>query len=141
MELLGKSKDELREMFVAMGEPGYRGGQVYHALYAERKFELGQITTWAVAGSRDRLAAETTITMPVVKQRFQSRDGSVRYLFELAGTEKEGINSDGTQGPREETKLSVQSIGRVQCLCPASGRQSSSAFPRRRGVRWIAGFA
>ena len=37
MELLGKSKNELRDFCVALGEPAYRGGQIYHALYAERK--------------------------------------------------------------------------------------------------------
>jgi len=37
MELLGKSKEELREFCVALGEPAFRGAQIYHALYSERK--------------------------------------------------------------------------------------------------------
>ena len=49
MELLGKSKDELRAMCVAMGEPAYRGGQIYHALYAERKFDLASMTNLPAA--------------------------------------------------------------------------------------------
>ena len=44
MELLGKSKEELREICAAMGEPAYRGGQIYHALYAERKFSFEEMT-------------------------------------------------------------------------------------------------
>ena len=42
-ELLGKSKEELRAFCVALGEPAFRGAQIYHALYSERKFDLAQI--------------------------------------------------------------------------------------------------
>jgi len=118
MELLGKSKDELREMCVAMEEPGYRGGQIYHALYVERKFEVGQFTNLP-AGLRARLAAEATITMPVVKQRFASRDGSVRYLFELAGKEKEEIDAEGRE---KRTTLRPASVEAV--FMPSEGRQT-----------------
>jgi 23S rRNA (adenine2503-C2)-methyltransferase len=118
MELLGKSKAELREMCVAMGEPGYRGGQIYHALYAERKFEVERITNLP-AGLRARLAAEATITMPVVKQRFESRDGSVRYLFELAEKEKEGIDTEGREKKRTLRPASVEAV-----FMPSEGRQT-----------------
>src|SRR5882672_6776910 len=83
MELLGKSKEELREFCVALGEPAFRGAQIYHALYAERKFDMGQITNLPVA-LRERLAREARVTLPEVKQRFSSSDGSVRYLLALA---------------------------------------------------------
>jgi 23S rRNA (adenine2503-C2)-methyltransferase len=88
MELLGKSKESLREFCVTLGEPAYRGGQIYHALYAERKFAIARMTNLPAA-LRERLAKETRITLPEVKQRFTSADGSVRYLFALtAGEEK-----------------------------------------------------
>ena len=85
MELLGKSEEELREFCAALGEPAYRGGQIYHALYAERKFDFTQMTNLPSA-LRERLAKEAKITLPVVKQRFVSADESVRYLFALANT-------------------------------------------------------
>src|SRR6267143_448827 len=87
MELLGKSKEELREFCVALGEPAFRGAQVYHALYAERKFDVAQITNLPAA-LRERLAKEAQITLPEVKQQFASADGSVRYLFGLGNTEE-----------------------------------------------------
>src|SRR5229473_633881 len=88
MELLGKSKEGLREFCVTLGEPAYRGGQIYHALYAERKFAVARMTNLRTA-LRERLAKEARITLPEVKQRFTSADGSVRYLFTLtAGEEK-----------------------------------------------------
>jgi 23S rRNA (adenine2503-C2)-methyltransferase len=86
-ELLGKSKEELREFCVALGEPAFRGAQIYHALYSERKFDVRQITNLPAA-LRERLAREAHVSLPEVKQKFASADGSVRYLFELPGTEE-----------------------------------------------------
>src|SRR5580658_3126696 len=123
MELLGKSKDELREVCVAMGEPAYRGGQIYHALYAERKLDLGQMTNLPAA-LRERLAANSTISLPVVKQRFTSTDGSVRYLFELGTREKTlnaeiRENAEGTEKSRPLRAASVEAV-----FMPSDGRQT-----------------
>jgi 23S rRNA (adenine2503-C2)-methyltransferase len=82
VELLGKSKDELRALCAEMGQPAYRGGQLYHALYAERKFDVAQMSNLPAA-FRERLLQETTVTLPEIRQRFCSADGSVRYLFGL----------------------------------------------------------
>src|SRR2546422_4345656 len=87
MELLGKSKEELREFCVALGEPAFRGAQIYHALYSERKVDVGQITNLPAA-LRERLSKEARITLPQVKQRFASTDGSIRYLFALPSSEE-----------------------------------------------------
>jgi 23S rRNA (adenine2503-C2)-methyltransferase len=88
MELLGQSKQELRDFCVSLGEPAYRGAQIYHALYAERKFTPAAMTNLPAA-LRERLAAEARITLPTVRQRYASQDGSVRYLFALSAAEKE----------------------------------------------------
>src|ERR1700676_974619 len=117
MELLGKSKAELREMCAAMGEPAYRGGQIYHALYAERKFDLAQITNLPAA-VRERMAKEATITLPVVKQRFASTDGSVRYLFSLAEASKEENGDFNAEGPEVTEK--IRGGGKSRALRPAS---------------------
>jgi 23S rRNA (adenine2503-C2)-methyltransferase len=130
MELLGKSKNELREMCAAMGEPAYRGGQIYHALYAERKFDLTQMTNLPAA-LRARLAREATIRLPVVKQRFASSDGSVRYLFRLAEsakTENGDFNREGAEDPRKSggagkhKALEAASVEAV--FMPSDGRQT-----------------
>src|SRR3989475_10293067 len=86
-ELLGKSKEELREFCVALGEPAFRGAQIYHALYSERKVDVGQITNLPAA-LRERLSKEARVTLPEVNERFASTDGSVRYLFGLPGGEE-----------------------------------------------------
>jgi 23S rRNA (adenine2503-C2)-methyltransferase len=86
MELLGKTREELRAYCQSLGEPAYRGAQIYHALYAERNLELAGMTSLPAA-LREKLAAEAKISLPVVRQRYASSDGSVRYLFGLGATE------------------------------------------------------
>jgi 23S rRNA (adenine2503-C2)-methyltransferase len=108
MELLGKSIEELREFCAALDEPAYRGRQIYHALYAERKFDFERMTNLPAA-LRNRLAKEARITLPEVKQRFISGDGSVRYLFSLTAGE-------------EKTNTRAASVEAV--FMPSEGRQT-----------------
>jgi 23S rRNA (adenine2503-C2)-methyltransferase len=82
VELLGKSLDELRAVLESLGEPSYRGAQIYHALYGERRSDFAAMTNLPVA-LRRRLAAEARITLPQIVRRYQSSDGSVRYLLAL----------------------------------------------------------
>jgi 23S rRNA (adenine2503-C2)-methyltransferase len=129
MELLGKSKEELREFCAKLGAPAYRGAQIYHALYAERKFDVRQMTNLPTA-LRERLLKEARITLPEVKQRFTSADGSVRYLFGLRGVEEKEFNAENTEGTEDIEKsrnrsrhprlpTSVEAV-----FMPSEGRQT-----------------
>jgi 23S rRNA (adenine2503-C2)-methyltransferase len=82
MNLLGKSPDELRAFLESLGEPAYRGAQIYHALYAERRFDLAAMTNLPAA-LRERLQRETAIALPQILRRYRSRDGTVRYVLSL----------------------------------------------------------
>ncbi len=82
IELLGKSAEELRALAEGFGEPAYRGDQIYLALYAERQFDVPQMTNLPAA-LRERIALEATIRLPRITRRYQSSDGSIRYLFSL----------------------------------------------------------
>jgi 23S rRNA (adenine2503-C2)-methyltransferase len=108
MELLGKSRDELRVYCQALSEPSYRGAQIYHALYAELRLDVAAMTNLP-ATLRTKLAAEATITLPVVKQRYTSADGSVRYLF-------------GLSAPDEQPRMRPAAVEAV--LMPSEGRQT-----------------
>src|SRR6266850_3969543 len=131
MELLGKSKEELREFCVALGEPAFRGAQIYHALYSERKFNLAQITNLPAA-LRERLAKEARVTLPEVKQRFASADGSVRYLFGLGSTEEsKRPNAEDAESTEYTEKNKREGAGRLQkpasveaVFMPSDGRQT-----------------
>jgi 23S rRNA (adenine2503-C2)-methyltransferase len=131
MELLGKSKEELREYCLALGEPAFRGAQIYHALYSERKFDVRQITNLPAA-LRERLAKQARVTLPEVKQRFASADGSVRYLFGLGDAEKvKTFSTEITENTEFAGKSGEEKIGRLQkpasveaVFMPSEGRQT-----------------
>src|SRR5207244_3654404 len=129
VELLGKSKEELRALCMMLGEPAYRSVQVYHALYAERTFEFARMTNLPVT-VRERLEKEARITLPEVQQRFVSSDGSVRYLFGLSGSEEKTFNAEDTE-KRESTKKSGEKSARAKpavavetVFMPSEGRQT-----------------
>ncbi len=82
VELLEKSAAEVRALMVSLGEPTYRGAQIYHALYAERRFDFVAMTNLP-AGLRARLAQEARVGVPRIIKRYHSADGSVRYLLAL----------------------------------------------------------
>jgi 23S rRNA (adenine2503-C2)-methyltransferase len=108
MELLGKSREELQEYCTALGEPAYRGGQIYHALYAERKFDIGGFTNLPKA-LREKLLQAAKVTLPAVRQRYESSDGSVRYLYALSA-------------PEEHTRMKAAAVEAV--FMPSEGRQT-----------------
>jgi 23S rRNA (adenine2503-C2)-methyltransferase len=86
VNLLGKSPDELREFVRALGEPAYRGDQIYHALYAERRFDLAAMSNLP-APLRERLAREAVIALPQIVGQYRSSDGTVRYVLELPASD------------------------------------------------------
>jgi len=110
LELLGKSREELRAYSKALGEPAYRGDQIYHWLYGEREFACARMSNLP-ATLREKLEREATITLPEVRQRYVSADGSVRYLLGLpAGEEK------SPQRPAAVEAVFMPSEGR-QTIC------------------------
>jgi 23S rRNA (adenine2503-C2)-methyltransferase len=109
-DLLGRSRDDLRALLTEMGEPAYRGAQLYHALYVERRFDFSAMSNLSDA-LRERLALEFAISIPEISQRFRSSDGSVRYLLNLA-------DSIGAEQAR-------RSAARVEAVfMPSEGRQT-----------------
>jgi 23S rRNA (adenine2503-C2)-methyltransferase len=108
MELLGRTREELRRYSESLGEPAYRGTQIYHALYAERNLGLAGMTNLSAA-LREKLAAEAKITLPVVRQRYVSSDGSVRYLF-------------GLSAPEDQPRMKAAAVEAV--FMPSEGRQT-----------------
>ena len=119
MELLGKTREELRAYCETLGEPAFRGSQIYHALYAERNFDLARVTSLPSA-LREKLAAEASITLPAVRQRYVSSDGSVRYLFGLSA---------------QKDRLRLKSAAVEAVFMPSEGRQTICISAERRKAR------
>ena len=85
VNLLGQSVDELRSFAQSLGEPAYRGAQIYHALYAERRFDLENFTNLPAA-FRKRLAETAATELPRIVRRHVSSDGTVRYVLALGAS-------------------------------------------------------
>jgi len=124
MELLGKSLEELRAYCKNLGEPEYRGGQVYHALYAERKFNAVEMTNLP-GPLREKLAREATIVLPEVRQRYFSKDGSVRYLFGI-GEEGKGFSAEDAESTeKRNARQTLQKPAVVEAVfMPSEVRQT-----------------
>src|ERR1700691_3251809 len=80
--LVGMELSDLREILPA-GEPAYRAAQVYRAIYRQKVGDLVQISTLP-ARVRNELAAHAELGLPVLDRRFESIDGTRRYLLRLS---------------------------------------------------------
>ena len=114
VELLGKSQQELREWMASLGEPAYRGAQVYHALYAERRFDFAAMTNLPAA-LHERLKRQAAITLPAVARKYQSADGAVRYLLPLG---PQPAAAGGSEAPPTR-RATVEAV-----FMPSEGRQT-----------------
>jgi 23S rRNA (adenine2503-C2)-methyltransferase len=72
---------DLREVLGA-GQPAYRARQLYNALYREKTTDLSTVTTLPKA-LKQWIAAEHRLGLPVEEARYDSVDGTRRYLLRL----------------------------------------------------------
>ncbi|MGA7796091.1 MAG: 23S rRNA (adenine(2503)-C(2))-methyltransferase RlmN [Candidatus Acidiferrales bacterium] len=117
VELLGKSAEELREYMASLGERPFRAAQLYHALYAERRFAFAAMTN-IPASLRERLDQAARITPPRIVRRFPSVDGSIRYLFSIGGENEKPAQIEAVFMPREGRQticISTQAGCAVDC--------------------------
>lgn len=117
--LLGKSAEELREFMQSLGEPPYRGAQIYHALYAERRFDLAAMTNLPAA-LRGRLGREASIALPRILRRHRSSDGTVRIVLALAAEDSGAAGAAG--GPATvETVFMPEEKRQTICISTQAG--------------------
>lgn len=80
-DLLSMTEEELIELFISLGEPKFRAGQVFPRLH------LGEPISDMTSLSkklRDRLDEITLDTLPKVEKKLISKlDGTIKYLFKL----------------------------------------------------------
>jgi 23S rRNA (adenine2503-C2)-methyltransferase len=119
VNLLGKSVDELRAFAESLGEPAYRGSQIYHALYAERRFDLAAMTNLP-APLRERLTREAAITLPQILKRYHSSDGTVRYVLALPTTATPG-GGDAARPATIETVFMPEENRQTICISTQAG--------------------
>ncbi len=122
--LVGKSLEELKELAIRMGEPAYRGAQMYAALYVERVAQIGRMTVLSAA-MRRRLEESSRVGLPEIMRRHRSADGTVRYVLRCAadgGTPALGVTRDAVietvfmpEEKRQTICISTQAGCAVNC--------------------------
>jgi len=79
--LLGLDLTEIQEA-LGPAHPRFRAKQIYAALYRQKAANLAEVTTLP-ATLREELARNHAVGMPAIVQRYQSVDGTRRYLLGL----------------------------------------------------------
>jgi 23S rRNA (adenine2503-C2)-methyltransferase len=120
VNLLGKSVDELRAFAESLGEPAYRGAQIYHALYAERRFDIAAMTNLP-APLRERLTREAAITLPQILRRYRSSDGTVRYVLALLPTPATSSGDAAARPTTIETVFMPEENRQTICVSTQAG--------------------
>lgn len=120
VNLLGKSLAELRAFSETLGEPAYRGAQIYHALYAERRLDIAAMTNLPAA-LRERLAREASIALPRIVRRYRSSDGTLRYVLALGASESRGAESRPAKPATIETVFMPEENRQTICISTQAG--------------------
>jgi len=107
--LLGKSPEELRAFLESLGEPAYRGAQIYHVLYAERRFDFASMTNLP-AKLRERLAREAAIELPRIIRKHCSDDGTIRYVLALGPASKDSAANDSEANDRLLPPATIEAV-------------------------------
>jgi 23S rRNA (adenine2503-C2)-methyltransferase len=86
-ELLGLDFQELSQLAQEHGQPEYRARQLFEAIYPQRLQSLEAVSTLPLQ-FRSRLRERgMEIGQPRVQSKFQSSDGTIRYLIAMADGE------------------------------------------------------
>jgi len=119
VNLLGQSAEELRAFMQSLGEPAYRGAQIYRALYAERRFDVAKMSNLPVA-LRERLAREACIALPQIVRRYRSGDGTLRYVLALPAAES-GTGTKLTKPATVEAVFMPEENRQTICISTQAG--------------------
>jgi 23S rRNA (adenine2503-C2)-methyltransferase len=128
--LLGLTLQELTNLVLESSQPAYRGQQLFDALYRQRAEGLDQISTLP-REYRARLGEQGWgVGMPRITQKFESRDGTMRYLVEMADGETvetvwmpegdDGESGDGSEAGDEIESGTAAATWRRATICVSS---------------------
>lgn len=81
-ELLGLNTQEFTDVVRGFGQSAYRGRQLYEAVYRQRVSSIEDVSTLP-REFREQLSVGFAIGMPQISRKFESVDGTIRYLFAL----------------------------------------------------------
>ena len=129
--MLGLSLQELTELVLESGEPAYRAQQLFDAVYRQGIGTLDDISTLP-RHYRTRIAElGWRVGSPAIARQFESSDGTVRYLMELADGETietvwmpegdDGESGDGSEaGDEIQSTSAISPVRKRATICVSS---------------------
>src|SRR5579872_6186921 len=91
MNLLNYTLEGLRAHVETLGWPAWRADQIFRAVHQQYVRAWDEIRTLP-RDLRTRLAAASPLLWPEIEARYQSADGTVRYLLRMAdGAQVEAV--------------------------------------------------
>ena len=113
INLIGYSEQNLKQLFADWDVPSYRVNQVFSWLYHRGTKQFNDMTNLS-KDLRARLADHFYIALLRIAHKTQSRDGSIKYLFELEnGSQVESVWMP--DGARKTLCISSQVGCRLAC--------------------------
>ncbi len=110
-DLLGMEEDELVALCEGMGEPAYRGRQLFAWLYGRGARDFTAMTD-VPKGLRAALARTARIETPTLDEEQRSADGTIKYVWRL----EDGARVESVRIPmREATRWSLCVSTQVGC--------------------------
>ncbi len=80
-DIKGMLPDELKTYVASLGEPAFRGAQLFQWLHRHEADDFEAMTTLSKS-LRERLAANTSARMLTLKSEHPSEDGTVKFVFD-----------------------------------------------------------
>ena len=82
--LLGLDLQELTAIVEEMGEPSFRGQQLFEAIYRQRIESVEEVSTLSRELRRGLDRQGYSVGSPDIQRKFTSSDGTIRYLISFA---------------------------------------------------------
>jgi len=127
--LLGLTLQELTELVLKQNQPAYRAQQLFDALYRQRAEQLNHIFTLPREYRAQLGEQGWGVGLPRITRKFESRDGTVRYLVEMADGETvetvwmpegdDGESGDGSEAG-DEIESGMAAARRRATICVSS---------------------
>ncbi len=116
--LLGLSLQELTRLAEDGGQPPYRGRQIFEGVYRQRLRSPEDLSTLPRSFRDELLHQGFSIGLPEIEKKFESADGTIRYLLKLCDGQTvetvwmpegdDGEAGDGTAAGDEEEQRSLR---------------------------------
>jgi 23S rRNA (adenine2503-C2)-methyltransferase len=110
VDLMGLSLEELKKVVASLGEASFRAKQLFNWIYDKKVTDFSQMSNLS-KDLRDKLVDRAYISQLEVIASQESKDGTIKYLFEL----EDGQRIESVFMPYQDNRRSVCISTQVGC--------------------------